>query len=81
MSVGVAILGCTGSIGRSALAVLSRHRDQFHVVALAAHRNETLLREQVAATRAPFVALVEKTGRQGLLEAASHPDVDIVINA
>ena len=39
MAVGVAILGCTGSIGRSALSVIERHPDRFRVVALAAHRS------------------------------------------
>ena len=37
MAVGVSILGCTGSIGRSALAVLARHPNEFRVVALAAN--------------------------------------------
>ncbi|PYO74761.1 MAG: hypothetical protein DMD64_02675, partial [Gemmatimonadetes bacterium] len=37
MSVGVAILGSTGSIGRSTLQVLSRQRERFRVVALTAH--------------------------------------------
>lgn len=34
----VAILGATGSIGSSALDVIARHPDRFHVAALAAHR-------------------------------------------
>jgi len=33
---GVAVLGSTGSIGKSALSVLRRHRDRFEVVALTA---------------------------------------------
>ena len=36
---GVAVLGSTGSIGESALAVLGRQRDHFRVVALTAGRN------------------------------------------
>ena len=35
-SVGVAVLGCTGSIGGSTLDVLARHKDKFKVTALAA---------------------------------------------
>jgi 1-deoxy-D-xylulose-5-phosphate reductoisomerase len=44
----VAILGSTGSIGRSALEVISRHPDRFEVVALAANRRVEALSEQVA---------------------------------
>ena len=33
---GVAILGATGSIGRSALAVLEQHPERFHAVAVTA---------------------------------------------
>ena len=36
---GVAVLGSTGSIGESALAVLRRHPDRFRVVALTAGSN------------------------------------------
>ncbi|MGQ0563089.1 MAG: 1-deoxy-D-xylulose-5-phosphate reductoisomerase [Gemmatimonadota bacterium] len=81
MSLGVALLGSTGSIGRSALAVLERHRDRFRVVALAAHRNAAELAQQTERFRPKLVSLVEKTGRNGLIEAATHPEVDVVINA
>ncbi|HEY6225454.1 MAG TPA: 1-deoxy-D-xylulose-5-phosphate reductoisomerase, partial [Gemmatimonadales bacterium] len=49
MSIGVAVLGSTGSIGRSTLAVLDRHRDRFRVVALTAHSNAELLQAQANA--------------------------------
>ena len=90
---GVALLGSTGSIGRSALAVLDRHADRFRVVALAAHRRAPELSEQVARYAPALAVLVDetsrngaldvriRTGRQALLDAATHPDVDIVINA
>lgn len=85
---GVAILGSTGSIGRSALAVLDRHRDAFEVVALVAGSNGDRLAEQVAEWRPRFAGLVRDNGRsefcvgpEVLLEAATHPDAAIVINA
>jgi 1-deoxy-D-xylulose-5-phosphate reductoisomerase len=92
---GVAILGSTGSIGTTALRVLSRHRDRFRVTALTAFSNAELLREQAAELSPHFVGLVEigghgtsdighgKTanGRDCLIEAATRPDVDIVLNA
>jgi 1-deoxy-D-xylulose-5-phosphate reductoisomerase len=96
VAVGVALLGSTGSVGRSALAVLERHRDRFRVVALAAHRSSEALAAQVARHRPSLAVLVDeeafrragplppakwRTGREALLEAATHPEADIVINA
>ncbi len=43
----IAILGCTGSIGRSALAVVEAHPDRLRVVAIAA--GENVERHQVMA--------------------------------
>jgi 1-deoxy-D-xylulose-5-phosphate reductoisomerase len=93
VAVGVALLGCTGSIGRSAVAVLTRHPERFRIVALAAHRNCTELGELAARHRPDLTVLVDdnavngsapagmRTGRAALLEAAVHPAADIVINA
>ena len=78
---GVAILGSTGSIGKSALSVISRQRDHFRVVALTARTNEAALSRQVAQWQPAYSALVSKTGPEALVEAATHPDVDIVLNA
>jgi 1-deoxy-D-xylulose-5-phosphate reductoisomerase len=78
---GVAILGSTGSIGKSALAVIGRQRDHFRIVALTARSNEAALGRQVAQWQPAYSALVSKTGPQALVEAATHPDVDIVLNA
>ena len=78
---GVAILGSTGSIGKSALAVIGRQRDHFRVVALTARTNEAALSRQVAQWQPAYSALVSKTGPEALVEAATHPDVDIVLNA
>ncbi len=43
----IAILGSTGSIGRSALEVIAGFPDRFRVVYLSANRNIDLLREQI----------------------------------
>jgi 1-deoxy-D-xylulose-5-phosphate reductoisomerase len=93
MTVGVAVLGSTGSIGCSTLRVLERHRDRFRVVALTAHSNADLLAQQARAWQPAYVGLVNGgtenvqremgTGGSGaacLVEAATHPDVRIVIN-
>jgi 1-deoxy-D-xylulose-5-phosphate reductoisomerase len=92
--IGVAVLGSTGSIGRSALAVLDRHADAFRVVALAGHRNAAELCQQVERFRPQLAVLVDetaaangsiptgvRTGRAALVDAAAHPAADVVINA
>jgi 1-deoxy-D-xylulose-5-phosphate reductoisomerase len=92
----VAILGSTGSIGRSALEVVARHPERFEIVALAANRRVDRLAGQVTRFR-PRVAVVAdddvavseagiggtewRTGREAVLEIAAHPDVDVVLNA
>lgn len=86
---GVALLGSTGSIGRSTLEVLRRHRDQFRLVAITAGSNGELLDHQAAEWDPPFVGLVNgrdssRAGCRGpgcLIEAATYPDADIVVNA
>ena len=78
---GVAVLGSTGSVGTTALRVLSRHSDRFRVAALTAFSNAELLREQQRAFAPVFAELVTNGGRQCLVEAATRDDVDIVLNA
>jgi 1-deoxy-D-xylulose-5-phosphate reductoisomerase len=85
---GVAILGSTGSIGRSTLDVLRRQRDHFRVVSLTAGRQGAELEAQVAEWRPAFAGLAAvarddrwPSGPEVLVEAATHPDADIVVNA
>jgi 1-deoxy-D-xylulose-5-phosphate reductoisomerase len=85
---GVAVLGSTGSIGRSTLAVLRRQREHFRVVALTAGRNVDELEAQVAEWRPAYAGLAGgetgspyPRGPEVLLHAATHPDVDVVVNA
>jgi len=80
-SRGVAILGSTGSIGKSALAVLARHRDRFRVVALTARDNRAVLSQQRVEWSPRLAGLVSERGPELLIEAATHPDADIVLNA
>ena len=90
---GVAILGSTGSIGTTALRVLERQASRFRVVALTAHRNAALLAEQAARFAPGYVGLVGNgggsvgaaagwgCGTECLVEAATRPDADIVLNS
>jgi 1-deoxy-D-xylulose-5-phosphate reductoisomerase len=79
-ATGIALLGSTGSIGRSALAVIARHPERFRVVALTAHRNAGALAEQAARHR-PRLAVLTDGDPEALLPAATHPDAAIVLNA
>jgi 1-deoxy-D-xylulose-5-phosphate reductoisomerase len=86
---GVAILGATGSIGASALAVLAQHPDRFRAVGLTANRNAAALQALVERWRPAAAVLVEaegntaawRTGRDALLELVTRQDVDVVVNA
>lgn len=87
---GVAVLGSTGSIGTTALKVIARQKDRFRVVALTAHSNADLLREQVRDFNPRYVGLVNcaeaqtenwRRGTECLVEAATREDADIVLNA
>ena len=57
--IGVALLGATGSIGRSALNVLARHRDRFRVVALTGARRAEELDRLAREVDPEFVVLAE----------------------
>jgi 1-deoxy-D-xylulose-5-phosphate reductoisomerase len=85
---GVALLGCTGSIGRSTLDVLRRQQEHFRLVAMTGGRNREQLEAQVAEWQPSYAALAGlsqdprwPTGPDVLVEAATHPEADIVVNA
>jgi 1-deoxy-D-xylulose-5-phosphate reductoisomerase len=88
MMRGVAVLGSTGSIGKSTLAVLTRQREHFRLVALTGGCNRVDLEAQAAEWKPDFIGLADSspgapypTGPEVLIEAALHPYVDIVVNA
>ncbi len=85
---GIALLGSTGSIGLSTLQVLKRHPEHFRLVAMVTGSNAAALAAQVAEWSPTYVGVVNgqashpwARGAQCLVEAATHPDVDIVVNA
>jgi 1-deoxy-D-xylulose-5-phosphate reductoisomerase len=65
----IAILGATGSIGRSALAVVDAHPTRLQVAAIAGGNNVSLLAEQIAQYR-PRVAAMATTGGLDRLRSA-----------
>ena len=99
----VAILGSTGSIGQSALAVAAAHPERVQVVAIAAGNNRERFADQIAAVKPAIAAMGSRAaidevrdaltargsglpsrlacGDEGLIEVATHPDVDVVLFA
>lgn len=93
----IALLGSTGSVGRQTLDVVRNFPDYFQVVALSARSNVSLLAQQAREFQPDLVTCFAETpeieararaelpgvmiGEQGLLAAATHSDVDIVIAA
>lgn len=73
--IGVAVLGSTGSIGRSTLDVLARHPERYRVVALAAGRNVARMVEQCRQFRPDYAALTDEPA--GALLAARLAELDL----
>jgi hypothetical protein len=74
----LAILGSTGSIGRSALAVVDAHPERLKVVALAAGDNAPLLAEQVH-RYAPDIAAMATSEGVDRLRAACGANVRVTM--
>jgi len=75
----LAILGSTGSIGRSALAVVDAHPSRLRVIGLAARDNAALLAEQCRRYR-PAVAALATPAAVDRLRAAC-PDTSVQLGA
>lgn len=93
----IAILGSTGSIGRSTLEVIAQNRERFRVVALAAGSNIDLLEQQIKTFSPELIAVADKdaayalskrlkgieilSGDEGLNHVAAYAEADFVISA
>jgi 1-deoxy-D-xylulose-5-phosphate reductoisomerase len=64
----LAILGSTGSIGRSTLAVVAEHPEEFSVAALAAGKNVALLAEQIRRFQPVLVSVQDEARAAQLRE-------------
>jgi 1-deoxy-D-xylulose-5-phosphate reductoisomerase len=76
----IAILGSTGSIGQSALAVVDRHPGELEVVALVAGENARGLAEQVRRYRPQLAGLASVTAHaafEDLLAPAERPPASL----
>src|SRR5437870_11543642 len=67
----IVILGSTGSIGQSALAVVDAHADRLMVVGLAAGENAELLGAQIAAYRPRVAAMASGAAVDRLAQIGS----------
>lgn len=89
--IGIALLGATGSIGETAQRVVSRHPERFRFAAITANGNAAGLADAARRWAPQYVGLVDKgasevpaswgRGAQCLVEAAQHPDAQVVLNA
>ncbi|HJT56222.1 MAG TPA: 1-deoxy-D-xylulose-5-phosphate reductoisomerase [Ktedonobacteraceae bacterium] len=93
----IALLGSTGSIGRQTLDVVRCFPEHFQIVALAARSNVSLLAQQAREFQPALVACFADTleveqaarevipgvvlGEQGLLDAATLAEADILVAA
>jgi 1-deoxy-D-xylulose-5-phosphate reductoisomerase len=80
----LAILGSTGSIGRSTLSVVESFPDRFHVVALAAGRNVDLAFEQAQRWRPRLVSVAAESHAENLkvrLKSSGVTGVEVVHGA
>ncbi|HON01348.1 MAG TPA: 1-deoxy-D-xylulose-5-phosphate reductoisomerase [Acidobacteriota bacterium] len=97
MKIGLAVLGSTGSIGRSALSLVDLYPERLEVVGLAARKNVDELSRQITRYRPRMAAIFEpeaaerlrrsfpdlavSCGTEGLAEVACHPAADVVVAA
>ncbi|MGC9017034.1 MAG: 1-deoxy-D-xylulose-5-phosphate reductoisomerase [Caldimicrobium sp.] len=66
------IFGSTGSIGRSAIEVVSQFPEKFRIIGLSAKKNVTLLKEQAEAFKVPYLILEDKEQAEKLKQSLSY---------
>ena len=74
----ISILGSTGSIGQSTLAVVEKFPDRFKVVALAAGNNIELLETQVRRFRPSLVSVVSEASAAALKQRCNGLGVSVL---
>jgi 1-deoxy-D-xylulose-5-phosphate reductoisomerase len=72
----VAVLGATGSIGRSTLDVVARHPDRFRVFALTAQSNAAALLAACQAHRPRFAVIGDEARAAGMRDALAASGID-----
>jgi len=93
----ISILGSTGSIGTQTLQVIEQLKSNFKVYAITANKNADLLIKQAIKHQPEIVVIVDESkrkkvkdalpaikvlsGKEGLLQAATTDNVDVVLTA
>ncbi|MBN2399985.1 MAG: 1-deoxy-D-xylulose-5-phosphate reductoisomerase [Candidatus Aminicenantes bacterium] len=93
----IIVLGSTGSIGCSTLAVLAENKKEFRLLGLAAGTNKRMLDRQISEFDPPLISVKSQEhalelrrqypekkvffGMEGLLEIISQPQIDCVVAA
>jgi 1-deoxy-D-xylulose-5-phosphate reductoisomerase len=77
----IAVLGATGSIGKSSLDIINKEKDKFDIVLLSAHSSRDEL-EQLKNSWPSAVCVLsgEKNGKEKLIDAIGNVQPDITIN-
>jgi len=75
----IALLGSTGSIGRSTLDVVKAHPGQFDIRALAAHSNIELLVEQYRAFHPQYLCIINPDSAAALKERVKDEPVEVLV--
>ena len=77
----IAILGSTGKIGSQALEVIRSYPQEFKIVGLACGYQSAKFNQQVKEFKPKITAVAQKDGEEGVIKAAIHPEVEMVIVA
>jgi 1-deoxy-D-xylulose-5-phosphate reductoisomerase len=77
----LAVLGSTGSIGKSTLDVVGRHPDRFRVFALTAHRQAELLVDQCRRFRPRYAVITDPQLQASVGEALRGTDTTVLSGA
>lgn len=93
----ITVLGVTGSIGMQTVDVVMNHPEQFKITAMAAGYNVAKVEEILAMIDVEYICMVKKGdalylqekypdlkvvyGESGLIEIATLPEIEIVLNA
>ncbi|MHB8473411.1 MAG: 1-deoxy-D-xylulose-5-phosphate reductoisomerase [Gammaproteobacteria bacterium] len=79
-SMGVAVLGATGTIGVNTLDVIARHPGRYHVVALSANTDDERLYQQCLIHRPTYAALMQEAAAERLTQRlrAQGLDTDVL---
>ena len=72
----ISILGSTGSIGRSTLAVVNMHPDRFKIFALSGFNNNDLLLEQAIKFNPSFIVTKDLSSKKILMNKLKNTKLD-----